>query len=527
MQEKESIDTITESTSYQMDQSPVTPAELNGWYSFGIAAEAYTYVAVGVFYPIILQSLAAHVGVERSDHSKPCNVDGAYKCDVSIMGIYIDTASLVLFATTISVILQLFLFTTLGSLADFGSHRKEFLVFFSLTSSIVGFGMIFVVNESLYWIAFLIYIISNTFYGASFVFCYAWLPLLTRYSPEVLEAHANPELSKESKYLVSDAISNKISATGFFLAYCSAVVQLFIVVTLVAVMGSGTQWGLPENYPMQIGIALVCVWQGVVVLGYTNTHLKTRPGPPLPENVNVVLFSLKNLYHTLSNARKQPELFKFLIFWFFYADAFSTVGASAILFAQSELGAGNDILITCAIIVPIFAGLGTLLWVKIKSTFHLTTQQVLKTHCLLFCLPPLWGLLGFLTPENSFGLQNKYELPIMGALIGLIIGATQSSSRVLFSELVPAGREAEFFGLYGKMTIELICIEITDKGSAWFGPLMVATVTTLTGEMRWGFLFVLFLFVCTFFVMSSIDVPKGKKEALQFSRVEKVITRIL
>lgn len=104
-----------------------------------------------------------------------------------------------------------------------------------------------------------------------------------------------------------------------------------------------------------------------------------------------------------------------------------------------------------AIIVPLFAGLGNLLWIWIQKRFKLTTRQVLILQSAIYALLPLYGILGFFVEKGTlFGLQNANEIPILGMVHGLLLGATQSSCRVMFSELVPQGQESEFFGLYGK-----------------------------------------------------------------------------
>ena len=37
---------------------------------------------------------------------------------------------------------------------------------------------------------------------------------------------------------------------------------------------------------------------------------------------------------------------------------------------------------------------------------------------------------------------------LLGALIGIVLGGSQALSRSLFSQLIPTGEEAEYFGIY-------------------------------------------------------------------------------
>ena len=63
------------------------------------------------------------------------------------------------------------------------------------------------------------------------------------------------------------------------------------------------------------------------------------------------------------------------------------------------------------------------------------------------------------------------------------MGSVNSFSRSLFSQLVPPGEEASYFGLYS----------ISDKGSAFLGPFVISMIVQATGTMRWGFFYILFM----------------------------------
>ena len=45
-------------------------------------------------------------------------------------------------------------------------------------------------------------------------------------------------------------------------------------------------------------------------------------------------------------------------------------------------------------------------------------------------------------------LQTTRDAWAMAAVIGIVMGGSQALSRSLFSRMIPAGREASFFGLY-------------------------------------------------------------------------------
>ena len=65
----------------------------------------------------------------------------------------------------------------------------------------------------------------------------------------------------------------------------------------------------------------------------------------------------------------------------------------------------------------------------------------------------------------AFWLPAEEAVPfmILGACIGIVLGGSQALSRSLFSQMIPAGKEGEYYGFY----------EISDKGTSWLGPLAV------------------------------------------------------
>ena len=72
----------------------------------------------------------------------------------------------------------------------------------------------------------------------------------------------------------------------------------------------------------------------------------------------------------------------------------------------------------------------------------------------------------------------------------------------MFSDLLIPGREAECFALY----------EISDKGSSWLGPMVVAEIINLTGKHHWGFLYLAIMTLLPTLLLLSVDHQKGKED---------------
>ena len=89
------------------------------------------------------------------------------------------------------------------------------------------------------------------------------------------------------------------------------------------------------------------------------------------------------------------------------------------------------------------------------------------------------------------------------AVIGLVQGGTQALSRSLFSQLIPAGKEAEYYGFY----------EISDRGTSWLGPLAFGLTYQLTGSYRLAIVSLVIFFVGGFIALALLPMRRAVVEA--------------
>jgi UMF1 family MFS transporter len=85
------------------------------------------------------------------------------------------------------------------------------------------------------------------------------------------------------------------------------------------------------------------------------------------------------------------------------------------------------------------------------------------------------------------------------ACLGIVLGGSQALSRSLFSQLIPKGKEGEYFGLY----------EISDKGTSWLGPLLFGLAYQLTNDYRVAILSLVSFFVIGFFALLAIPMRRA------------------
>ncbi|MFJ2116049.1 MFS transporter, partial [Streptomyces sp. NPDC087850] len=92
---------------------------------------------------------------------------------------------------------------------------------------------------------------------------------------------------------------------------------------------------------------------------------------------------------------------------------------------------------------------------------------------------------------------------LMASAIGLVLGGSQALSRSLFSHLVPAGKEAEYFSAY----------EMSDRGLSWLGPLVFGLAYQLTGSYRDAILSLVVFFALGFGLLARVPVRRAIEAA--------------
>jgi UMF1 family MFS transporter len=133
--------------------------------------------------------------------------------------------------------------------------------------------------------------------------------------------------------------------------------------------------------------------------------------------------------------------------------------------------------------------------------FNRLARRITAKHAVMVSLV-IWIALLF----YAYGfVHNATEFYVMGGFAGLVMGGSQALSRSIFAQLVPKGKEAEYFSLY----------EIGDKGTSWMGPPTFGLALQLTGSFRVAILSLLIFFVAGLGVLSLADVAQGEKDVLK------------
>ncbi|KAI9846868.1 MAG: Autophagy protein 22 [Sclerophora amabilis] len=474
------------------------------------------------------------------------------QCVIHLFGHDINTASFAMYTFSLSVLLQALLIISMSGAADHGNYRKLFLIVLACTGAISTMLFIFAV-PSVYLLGSIFAIVGNICFGASFVLLNSFLPLLVRNHPSItppppstgsgvnsgeqtndssltaveeidasdpsladltasLLPNSNPDDTSPTSRSPSTAspelqLSTKISSYGIGIGYIAAVLVQTGAIFLVILMGSTT-------FSLRLVLFLIGAWWLIFTIPAA-LWLRPRPGPPLPNpdqsTLSYIAYAWRSLATTISRARRLRDVLLFLLAWFLLSDGIATVSGTAVLFGKTELHMKPAQLSLISLIATLCGILGAFTWSKLSRWVGLSPIQTILACIFLFELIPIYGLLGFIPAVQRwgvFGLQQPWEMYLLGGVYGLVLGGLSSYCRSLFGELIPPGSEAAFYALYA----------ITDKGSSIFGPAIVGAITDRTGGIRPAFVFLAILIGLPAPIMWAVDVDRGRREGRKMAR---------
>ena len=172
-----------------------------------------------------------------------------------------------------------------------------------------------------------------------------------------------------------------------------------------------------------------------------------------------------------------PETLKFLIAYFLYNDGIQTVIAVASTFAAAPLLQGGlaleqQTLIAVILMIQFVAFFGALFWGRLAGWIG-AKQSVIVSLV-------IWSAVVIYAYGGLRGPTATAQFFVLGIFIALVMGGSQAISRSLFAQMIPNGKEAEFFSFY----------EISERGTSWIGPLVFGLANQMFGNLRYCHSFV-------------------------------------
>ncbi|MCW2701290.1 MAG: yxiO [Blastococcus sp.] len=436
-----------------------------GWYSYDWAMSVFNTSVTTVFLGPYLTSVA----------ESAADADGR----IHPLGIGMPAGSLFGYVVSLSVVLQVLVLPLTGAFADRSGAKRQLLAGFATLGSLCTMAMFFVAGER-YALGALLFIVANICFGAATVVYYSWLPDLA--SPDERDA---------------------VSSRGWAIGYIGG------ALLLAANLALFTQYeslGLTEGEAVRICLASAGIWWAGFTVVSVSLLRNRRPqhlddggslngggfdGGGLNGGRRAGGFAggFRQLFATLRDMRRFPLTLWFLGAYLLYNDGVQTVIAVSAQFGAEELDLSQTTLVSAILLVQVVAFFGALALGRIAAAIG--AKRTI-----------LWALVGWTgVLIAAYFLQAGAVVQFYGlaSLIGFIQGGTQALSRSLFSQLIPPGREAEYFGFY----------EISDRGTSWLGPFLFALTYQLTESYRYAIFSLVFFFVAGGIALARLNLRRA------------------
>jgi UMF1 family MFS transporter len=281
------------------------------------------------------------------------------------------------------------------------------------------------------------------------------------------------------------------------MGYIGGVVMLIINLLLI---NNAAALGMEKGLAVRVSFLLAATWWGGFGL-ISFLMIKSRsPAKERPTERHLVSVGFVELWETLKELRRLKHTTLFLVAYLFYNDGIQTVILSSSTFLSQELFTAAEraddldqaFLIQIFLVAQVSALIGALVFERIARVIG--AKQTIIVSLVIWCAIVIFAYAFLATRTQAF---------VMGAFIGLVLGSAQALSRSLYSQMIPAGRESSFFGLY----------EISEKGTSWMGQLMFTIIIGQTGSFRQAILGLIFFFVVGSVILLFTDTKRAIHEA--------------
>jgi len=435
--------------------------EIFGWAMYDWANSAFSTTVGTVFLGPYLASLAAEAGKAQADGL------------ARIGSLPIAPDSFFPYCVSISVVLQVLFLPILGAIADYSHLRKQMLQLFAAIGAVMTI-LLFLVSGPVWWLGGLLFILANLAFGASIVFYNSYLP-----------------------DIASSDQRDRVSSYGWAMGYLGD--GLLLALNL-AFYTFHQQLGVPTGTAIRINLASAGVWW-LSFSFITWARLRPRHARrPLPAGETYTSIGFRQLVTTVRELRRFPETLKFLGAYFLYNDGIQTVIAISSTFAAAPLLRGGlemdlSTLTIVILIIQFTAFFGALFWGRLAGWLGAKRSIIISLV--------IWSGVVIYAYFGLRGSGRVLEFTLLGVVIALVLGGSQAISRSLFAQMIPPGREAEFYSFY----------EVSDRGTSWIGPLLFGLVNQIFGSLRPAILSLIFFFLVGLVTLPFVNEHKAMRDA--------------
>jgi UMF1 family MFS transporter len=436
--------------------------EQRAWCLYDWANSVIKTSVIAVFFALTFTEV---VEADARAAGQPC-VTSLQGCAVDLLGFRVQAGSVFGFVLAIATVAQLVVLPVIGAIADQIHAKRVLLAAFALAGSLATCTLASLHGTSWRFAALMFGVMLLCYY-ASIVVYYALLP-------DVADADQR----------------DTVSAKGWALGYLSGGLCLALNIALIQFHG---WFALSESGAIRLCFVFCGLWWAAFTLVAIRGLTDRPPNHPREIREGLLGAGFRQLANTLRQARTLPITLAFLGAYLVFIEGVNTTVATASLYGSQELRLPVDVVTTTVLVVQFVAFAGGLAHGRLADRIG-AKRTILVS--LVF-----WALL--VTAAYFIEAGNRAQFYALAVGIGLVLGGTPALSRSLFSQLVPRGREAEYFALY----------TLGERGTSTLGPLLFSVVATTTGSFRPAVLSLVVFLVLGMALTWCVPVRRGIRAA--------------
>ncbi|MFT4875829.1 MAG: UMF1 family MFS transporter [Bacteroidia bacterium] len=427
------------------------PKVINAWTFYDWANSVYNLIISTAIFPIFY--------IANTSGDKKL-INGIEVDMVSFFGFEFVNTELYSYVYSASFFVVVLLVPILSGIADYSGTKKMFLKIFCYMGALACMSLYKFDVDRLELSMLSVFVASIGFWG-SIVFYNSFLL----------------EIADKDKH-------DAISAKGFSLGYLGSVLLLITILILSQ---------FTNVMPIKAGFILVGVWWiGFAQYTYyylpSKSHYETKV-----KRKNVILNGYRELLKVWKQLRQHPKVRMFLASYFTYNTGVQTVMLLAVLFASKEIAwvpaDQNPVwwqtretgLIVSIILIQLIAIVGA--YAMSNLSFKMGNIRTLMLAAVIWVVCTV----------IAYFITTPIQFYVLAALVGFVMGGTQSLSRSTYSKMLPETDDsASFFSFF----------DVMEKMGLIIGPLLFGFLEGYFGSMRVSVLMLMFFFIVGFFLLA-------------------------
>jgi MFS transporter, UMF1 family len=333
----------------------------------------------------------------------------------------------------------------LGGIADYAGLRKRLLAFYTYIC-VAAVAALSLLTPGAAFFGFFLMVIANIGMEGGLVFYNSFLP---RIAPVEYQG--------------------RVSGWGFSVGYAGSILSLVIALPLVKDGMFELVWLMVAAFFALFSIPAFLFLPQDIRTGVTASQAGVM-------GIRKAMTTLREIW-----GRREPR--KFLLSYLIYEDGVNTVIVFSSSLAATTFAFGQGELIGLYIVVQVTALIGAFLLSKPTDTWGPKKVVILSLL--------LWSLVAV----SAFFVQSKTHFWAIACIAGLGLGSVQAGTRAFYTQFIPEGKEAEYFGVYS----------LVGKSSAVIGPLVFGQVSVAFGSQRPAILSIAAFFILGLVLLRQVN----------------------